>query len=281
MISETFQAKDIGHGRRNSVWVGTCTLAAMSVLVLFPSTATGQTKQSKIQSFWVTGTSSVTVKADRAMVVMEIRSSSPRLDGALCELNRIQNQVTLGFEEQGLAGKFRFTANHYFADGMAVVEPRTFSLRKSPKTYSFEVKQYAIVTFDESDLAKPGFDDRLTGAVDVLLNAGAQLAELPFNVGETRFAGPILFTLKDPQPVVLEAIQQAMDEARRVGQHVAKSSGRRLGPIIDARVNRPMMVELPRQQDLTVFDELSLKYFSTSKDAVTIPAMFAAEYSTK
>jgi uncharacterized protein YggE len=274
MNSEANRAKHFGNVCRTGILVAfTVALSASPVF--------GQAKPNKIRSFWVTGTSAVTVKADRALVVREIRTSSPRLEDALCEIERVSKVIAQEFEQRGLAGKFRFTANHYFAGGVPLGEPRTFAMRTSSKTYCFEVKKYVIVTFDESDVVAPGFDDTVTSAVDVLTNAGAQLAELPFSVGDTRFAEPVLFTLKDPQPIVLEAIRLAMDQARIMGEEVAKNSGRKLGPIIDARVNRPMTVELPRQRDLTVFDELNWKYFGSSKDAVTIPATFAVQYSTK
>lgn len=281
MIPDAFQAKDIGHGRGSSILAGACILAAMCVVVLFPSAAIGQAK-SKIQSFWVTGTSSVSVKADRAIIVMEIRTSLGLAGDAIAANDQVTEAIAQELKHRGLDGKYRFSGTHYLSKGASLVIQRPYV----PATFGqqptcLEVKKYVFVTFDEPDLANPAFDDTLAGTIDALKRAGAREPEQSPQPAGTGLAGPVWFTVKDPQPVVMAAIRQAMDQAWALGQEVAKNSGRKLGPIIDARVNRPMMVELPRQQDLTVFDELNLKYFSTSKDAVTIPATFAAEYSTK
>jgi len=40
-------------------------------------------------------------------------------------------------------------------------------------------------------------------------------------------------------------------------------------------------VTLPRREELNIADELHLQYYGTSKDTATIPASFAAQYSTK
>jgi hypothetical protein len=164
---------------------------------------------------------------------------------------------------------------------MPATLPRTFTPRGFGQPHCFEVKRYVIVTFDESDLVKPGFDKTLASAIDGLTNAGAQQPQPPPQLAGAPTVGSVLFTLKDPEPVVLDTIHQAMERAKVLGEEVARNSGRKLGPILDARVNRPLMLELPRQQDLTVFDELEVRYYGTSKDAVTIPATFAVEYSTK
>lgn len=259
----------------------TVILVSVVAFAIWPTAAFGQATRSKIRGFWVSGSAAVTVKADRALVVMEIRSSARLSEEALCEIERLSQVVAQELEQRGLGGKYRFTANHYFSNGLPVTAPRTLTLRSFGQPHCFEVKRYVIVTFNESDLAKPGFDGLLASAIDALTNAGAQLPELRPDLGQTRFAGPVLFTVKDPEPIVLEAIRQAMDRARVLGEEVARNSGRKLGPIIDARVNRPLMLELPRQQDLTVFDELNVRYYGTSKDAVTIPATFAVEYLTK
>jgi len=248
---------------------------------LSPNAAFAQANPGKIRGFWVTGASAVTVRADRAILVMEIGSSTGLLEETVQNMEKRLQSVRQELDEQGLSGKYRFSSDHYLADTTPLITQRSFTSTSFRTPHCFEVKRYIIVTFDESDLAAPGFDGVIARAIDGLTRAGARQTDLMPGLGQNRFGGPVLFTLKDPQPVVLEAIRQAMAQARLQAEEVAKISGRKLGPIVDARVNRPLAVELPRQQDLTVFDELNVKYFSTSKDAVTIPATFAAQYSTK
>jgi hypothetical protein len=239
-----------------------------------------QAKPNKIHSFWVTGTSAVTAKGDRAIVVMKIRTSLGLVGDAIAN-DQVTQAVTQELERRGLGGKYRFSGTHYFSKSASLMIQRSSVPAVSGQPTCLEVKKYVFITFDESDVANPAFHDILAGSIDALKNAGAHEPEQTPQPAGMGLAGPVWFTVKDPQTVVLAAIRQAMDQARALGEEVAKNSGRKLGPIIDARVNRPLMVDLPRQQDLTVFDELNLKHFGTSKDAVTIPATFAVQYSTK
>jgi Protein of unknown function (DUF541) len=275
MNQETSRSKDGRSVSRIAILV-----AAFAVL-LFPCAALAQGKPSKFGSFWVTGTSAVTVKADRAVIVMEIRISSGLVGDAIAVNDQMTQAVTQELERRGLGGKYRFSGTHYLSRSASLMIQRAVVPAISGQPTCLEVKKYVFVTFDESDLANPAFDDILAGTIDALKNGGAHEPEQTPQPAGTELAGPVWFTVKDPQPVVLAAIRQAMEQARAQAEEIARISGRKLGPIMDARVNRPLMVELPRQQDLTILDELNLKYLGTSKDAVTIPATFSAQYSTK
>jgi uncharacterized protein YggE len=138
-----------------------------------------------------------------------------------------------------------------------------------------------FVSFQESDLSNPLFDQVLAGTIDALVKAGAQRLESIPPSETTTATGPVWFTVKDPALAQREAIRQAADLARTLGEEVAKNSNVKITGIIDARVNRPFQVWPPRQQELEVLKELHLKYYGTSRDAVTIPATFAVKYSAK
>lgn len=147
---------------------------------------------------------------------------------------------------------------------------------------------YVIVTFDEEDLAKSTFDEKLAETKDGLKSAGAQEAEIYAHpasaqdgVAPVLLTEPVLFTVKDPQPALLEATRRAHSQAEALGQEVARNSKLRIRGILDARVNRPLEVQLPRQQDINILDELNIRYYSASKDGVTIPATFAVKFRIK
>jgi uncharacterized protein YggE len=254
------------------------------LLAVFPAVAFGQTTRTKIHGFWVAGSAEVNVKADEAIVFMVIRSSAMSAADALSKNDVTTNQVEKTIGEMGLSGKYKLSAPHLTSGGTPVLGPAFTPynprvLQQRPCGY--QATKYVFVTFDESDLSNPLFDQQLAGTIDGLTQAGAQQPEFPPQLGPTKNIGPVLFSVKDPEPAQREAVRQAMDRARALGDEVAKNSGVKITGIVDARINRPLEVSLPRQQELNLFDELHLKYYATSKDAITIPATFAVEYSAK
>jgi uncharacterized protein YggE len=257
----------------------------------FPLFASGQSNRTKIHGFWVAGSSSVTVKADEAILFLVILGKGEDAAGALAENERITQQVEQALVGQGLKGKYRFTANEFISGGAISVgparllpmgmAPRLYYPRPELRSFCFEVRKYVIVTFTEKDLASEAFDQTLADAIDALTRAGARQPELPPQFSQFKFRGPVVFTVKDPAPALREAVREATDRASRMAQEVARNSGVKLGRILDARVNRPLEVPLGRQQEPEILNELHVQYWSASKDAVTIPATFAVEYSTK
>lgn len=257
----------------------------MLLAVAFSSTlAFAQAKRTRIHGFWVAGSAEATVKADEAIVFMVIRSSAPVAADAISQNDVITQQVEQVLGRMGLAGKYKFSALHLGSGAAPALVPvfTPYNPRvPQHRPCGYEATKYVFVTFDESDLSNPLFDQELAGTIDGLTRAGAQQPEILSQAALTKSIGPVLFTVKDPGPALLEATRQAMDRARALGEEVAKNSGVKLTGIIDARVNRPLEVSLPRQQELNVLDELHLQYYGTSKDSVRIPATFAVEYSAK
>lgn len=268
-----------------------CFIAMVLIVALSPMCAFAQSDRAKDRGFWVAASSEVTVPADEGIVIMVIRSAAPGADNALAQNQQTTQQVMRTLNDLHLEGKYRFTANRLSntSDAPAVFHPyQTGSAPFSPSLYrpgsscdrpTFQVSKYVLVTFDASDLADPEFDRTLAATIDALTDAGALQLELPAEATQTR--SPVFFALKDSQPAQLGAIRQASERARAQAEEVAKSLGVKLGPIIDARVNRPLELQLPRVQQLTILDEVGLRFYSNSKDAVSIPATFAVQFSTK
>jgi hypothetical protein len=265
-------------------------VAAFVCAAWLPVCAVAQTKKTKIHGFWVAASASVTVRADEAILFLAIPGRAEDAAGALAENDRITRQVEKALVGQGLKGKYRFTANQYIFLGAIGMGPalalpmgtplRPYYPRRELQSFCFEVQKYVIVTFTEKDIPSEAFDQILADAIDALIRAGARQPELPPQFS-LKIRGPVVFTVKDPGPALLEAVHKATGEAVRMAQEVARNSGVKLGRILDARVNRPLEVPLGRQQEPEIFDELHVQYWSASKDAVIIPATFAAEYSTK
>jgi uncharacterized protein YggE len=256
-------------------------VVVLLVATIFPAMAFGQAKKTKLRGFWVAGTAAVTVKPDEAAVFLVIRGSGRSATDALTQNERITRQVEQALDELGLKEKYRLTENHFSSGGFPTPAFRPFNPGVLQSSGCFEVKKYVFVTFNEADLSKPGFDQILAETIDGLTSAGAQQSEMLPQFAQTRITSPVLFTVKDPGPALLEAVRQAQERARALGQEVARDSGVKLHGIIDARVNRPLEVSLPGQQEPTILDELHVQYYSSTKEGVTIPATFAVEYSAK
>jgi uncharacterized protein YggE len=258
-------------------------IVTLLVAAISPTIAFGQTNRTKIHGFWVASSATVTVKPDEAVVFMIVRGSAPCAAEALAQNERVTQQVDQAIDRMGLKGKYRLSANHFSSGGAPTLAFRPYDSRGLQQPLSFEVKKYVFITFDESDLSNPAFDQILAATIDGLTRAGAQQPEMPprLTMAQMTITGPVLFTVKDPRLPLLEAVRRATEHARALGQEVARNSGVKLAGIIDARVNRALEAPLPRQQEPNVPDELHLQYYSTSKDGVAIPATFAVEYSTK
>jgi hypothetical protein len=271
---------------RRSVGI-TKTICAVMLFAatFFPAIASGQEEHTKLHGFWVAGSATVTVKADEAVAFRVVRGSGRTAAEALAQNERITGDVVRALERMGLNGKYRFSGNHYSSGGAPAlglgVRPYAFDARGQQQPPGFEVTKYAFVTFDEADLANPAFDDRLAATLDGLAEAGAQQPEMAPQFAQLKITSPVLFTVKDPRPALFEALRQAEERAKSLGQEVARNSGVKLGKIIDARVNRPLEVALPRLQEPNVLEELHLQYYSTTKEGVTFSSTFAVEYSTK
>jgi uncharacterized protein YggE len=271
----------------------TCGIAMLVIVGFGPLSAFAQSDRARERGFWVAASASVTVPADEGIVIMAIRAAGPEASNALAQNEQITQRITVVLDHLQLQGKYKFSANR-FGDASGTrtaATSRAYQLGNapfSPGLYrpgvpcgsDIEVTKYVLVTFDSSDLADPTFDGMLAATIDSLVHAGAQPAEVTMEAAQTRSSGSVFFTLKDPQPVQLKAIRQATERARAQAEEIARTSGVKLGGIIDARVNRPLELQLPRGE-FTVLDEIGLRFYSNSKDAITIPATFAVRYSTK
>jgi hypothetical protein len=144
-----------------------------------------------------------------------------------------------------------------------------------------QVSRYVLVTFDATDLDLPDIDQILAQTINALKMAGAQQVDSqPRNPAGGEDA-TVIYTVQDPNPALLEANRLAAARAHAKADAEAKILGVRITGILDARVNRPLELTLPRLQTLSIPDELHLQYYSTSKDGLRIPATFAVEYSIR
>jgi len=247
-------------------------ILAAFAFVVFP--AYGQTDQRS--GFWVTSSAEVNAKPDQAIVYMMLRSSAPLTVDALAETNRKTETLKQALDSIGLAGKYRFSADHFGPVRVAQQMPYGYP----PQPQLMEVSKYIFVTFEAADLSDPQFDQKVAAAIDQITKAGAVQADTqPQPVGTP--ANAIVYTIKNPEPAYLEASRQAAERAKSIAQETAKALGVTTKGIIDVRLNRILapagIIRAPNV--LNPQDELRLQYYSTSKDTIVIQATVTAEYA--
>ena len=83
-----------------------CTVIALAAVIL-PEYAFADPEGTKIHSFWVAGSASVTVKANQAILIMVIHGTGPDLQRSLEDNTRITRQAYDALINLHLQGKFR------------------------------------------------------------------------------------------------------------------------------------------------------------------------------
>jgi Protein of unknown function (DUF541) len=268
-------------------------IASLAIAVVAIPPASAQGNRPGAPGFWVTGVSEVTVSADEAIVIMQVRGTGRTASDALAVNDDLTRQISDALDARNFRGKYTFTANQLIdpqgpQSGPRVFQPSAQTLPMHPYRPSlqmaganFQVVKYVILNFSGAELTSSNFDAALAIAIDALTAVGAE----PFSPWNSQqpltAAGSVLYTLKNPERAQLEAIRIAAANARMQAEEVARDEGFKLGGVLDAGVNRPLLVQLPPQQDLTIFDALHIHYYSSTRDAVSIPATYAVEYAVK
>ena len=95
-------------------------------------------------------------------------------------------------------------------------------------------------------------------------------------------AGPVIYTLKNPEAAFLEANRQAAERAKSLAQQTAQGLGVTTKGIMEVRITRPLVPQFlgpPNNNTFNPLSALHLQYSSYMKDDVTVQATVTAEYS--
>jgi len=250
-----------------------------SMLAALAPAAPAQFARSKNPGFWVAAEAEVPVKPDRAIVLMMIRSCAPTASMAVTENDVTANQIENALDGLGLKGHYRLSTARFESPAFPHAPNPAFAIRPA-QGFPHQVAKYVFVTFEGDDIERPDFEQTIAQTIDALTKAGAQPVEFP-QFGIPSRNATVLFTIEHFETASLEANRLAASRARSIAEAEAKSLGVRITGILDARVNRPLEVTLPRLRESNVFDDLQLRYFSTSKDNLRVSATFAAEYAIR
>ena len=180
--------------------------AGLAVFTVLACSATLARAQADLQQpgFGVTSSAEVHAKPDQAILYMAIRCSASATIDALAECDHKMQVTQEALDGIDLKGKYRFSEDHFGL--IRVTYPPTPYPSNQPPL--MEVSRYIFVTFEAADMADPHFAEKLAGTIDVLTKSGAVQPDAQTQPVNLPSAGPVIYTLKNPEPAFLEATRQ-------------------------------------------------------------------------
>lgn len=177
-----------------------------AVLVLIPAMARAQETQEQPRTITVSATGTVEREPERAVVLFAVESEAATAALAAEANARRMTELIAALRREGIADRDIRTLSYELRPEYAR-EPRG---AEPPRIVSYRAINIVQVTVDPVA--------RLGRIIDTAVNSGAN------RVTNVRFE------LRDPRTVHLEAVQLAMQNARREAETVAAAAGQRLGP---------------------------------------------------
>jgi uncharacterized protein YggE len=174
--------------------LGGCTSTANTPAKPDPNTATAS------------GKGTVSAAPDQAMMTFGVQSQAKNAKLALNSVSAKAAKINAALKRTGVAEKDLQTAN-------VSIYP-DYRDTKSGKPQIVGYQASLSVSAKVRDLA----------ALSDVIQAGTA-------AGATEVNGP-MFSIADDSPIQAQAIQQAVDNARRVAEAMAKASGKKLGPVL-------------------------------------------------
>jgi len=199
------------------------TLVLLALLAATPALAQGPVPEPRILS--MSGHGEVRGRPDQARVTAGVTTSAPTAAGALSANTARMQAVFAALEKSGVPEKNIQTANFsvspQYTNGAG---------NQAPRLTGYQVNNDISVRLD--DVAKLG------QALDALVAAGANQMN---GIG---------FSIKDPAPMLEQAREQAVADARARAQTYARAAGVTLGQILSIGENgadqpRPLRMAAP------------------------------------
>src|SRR5680860_531065 len=186
-------------------------LALVLLLVIIPAAKAAEAEKS-VARINVTGTASVEVTPDLAILQLGVLREAPTARAALDANNRAMNEVVTSMKEAGIEARDLQTSNFSIQPRYVYHNPTKGEVQRPPKIVGYVVSNNLTVRL--RDLTKIG--DVLDRSVTLGVNNG----------------GNVQFTDDDPKQEISTARAQAMDDALTHAQVLTKAAGVSLGPII-------------------------------------------------
>ena len=218
----------------------------------------------------VSTTGSVKAMPDVAMILLEVRSTSPLAANALEENNNKRAAVITKLGELGLPDdQVEFSANQFTPAGGGRYIPG------GQRATGFDV--YATLKI-KVPIAGQSFEElggRLAAVLDELSKAGAATLSRDISMYSLGGSSAVVFTLKDPSEQENAAYEKAIFRAKPVAERIAKKMGVRITGVQSVKSSMPTRPVRPYPGA----GLLDYAHLSTSPDELTIKANVTVNFS--
>jgi uncharacterized protein len=250
------------------------TVAAATCLVLFAglaSAALAQDGESLQRVIAVSSSGVAKVRPDLAIVLLEIRSTSPLAANALEELNGKRTAVANKLKDLGFKdSEVQFSGSQFTPAGGRLV------MVGGQRPTGFDVYNTLQLRMPNLDPAKQTeLAGRIASILDELGRAGASVA--PPDMVQMSLGGSsaVIFTVQNADKGEQQAYEQALANARPVAEQLAKAIGVKIIGVHSVRVATPRPIQRPG----SVLPELT--YSSTSPNEIPVRVDLVVNYSFK
>jgi len=253
------------------------------VLLLFVLTCMGRLSLSAQQSpanpkptISVNAIGTVSAKADIAIVLMTVRSTSPLAADALDQNNKKVEDVKARLTALGYKGEqVKFTGNRFAPSGGAIY------YRGDQRPTGFDVYDNVYIYFDGPELNDvTQFNKRVSSLLDELSKVGAAPSNMPISGSSMGGSSVVAFSVKDPGAYEKQATLQGLDKARLLADEITRRMKVQVTGIEGTSVStmgRSGIGGGPAGP----LDEVPYEYFSSSMDEVPVRVRVYVQYTYK
>jgi len=220
----------------------------------------------------VNASGKASAKADIAIVMMSVRSTSPLAADALDQNNKKVDDVKARLTALGYRNEqVKFTGNRFAPSGGGIYYPG------GQRPTGFDVYNNFYISIEGPGLNDvTRFNRRVSSLLDELSKVGAAPINVPISSISMGGSSVVAFSVKDPAPYERQATLEALDKARPLAEEIARRMKVQITGIEWASVTpsgRSAMVG-----PTSPLDEVPYEYFSSSIDEVPVRVRVDVRY---
>jgi uncharacterized protein YggE len=218
----------------------------------------------------VSTSGSVKALPDVALVLLEVRSTSPLAANALEENNSKRAVVVASLGELGLASEqIEFSANQFAPAGGGRYIPG------GQRATGFDVYATLKIEIPLAGHSTEELADRIASVLDELSKAGASTLSRDISMYSLGGSSAVVFTLKDSSEQEIAAYEDAISRARPAAEQIAKKMG---VAITGVQSIQSSLQSVPVRPYPTP-GLLDYTHLSTSPDELTVKANVTVNFS--
>lgn len=213
-----------------------------------------------------------TVRAlpDLAVILLEVRSTSPLAANALEENNNKRTAVMAKLGELGLEeDQIEFSANQFTPAGGGRYIPG------GQRPTGFDVYSTLQIQVPIAGRGEEDLGIQIASVLDELSKAGASTLSRDISMYSLGDSSAVVFTLEDPGEQEKAAYEQAFSKARPVAEQIAQKMGVKIRGVQSVRSSMPRQPVRPYPTPSL----LDFEHISTSPDELTIKANVTVNFS--